>query len=661
MGRWRRAGDVMALNLTQKLIAEHLVSGDLGPGQPISLRIDQTLCPDTTGVMVMLELEAMGLTTTRADVSAVYVDHNLLQTDGRSAEDHAFLRSACRRFGLWFSPAGNGISHVVHMQRFGAPGRTLLGADSHTPAAGSLGMLGIGAGGLEVALAIAGRPFRLPMPKVWGVEVTGRLPEWVSAKDVVLELLRRHGVTGAAGHVIEYYGPGLAGLTAMDRHVIANMGTELGAVSSVFPADEQVRRFLVGQGRGDDYVALAADRDATYDRYERIELDRLEPLVALPGSPGNVVPVAQVAGTPIGQAYLGSSANPGLRDLAVPALMVRGRQIHPRVSLEVNPASRQVLQMLVAEGLLAPLLAAGARLHQAGCNGCVGMGQAPAPGLASLRTTPRNFPGRSGTKDDQVYLVSPETATASALTGRITDPRELPDQLDLAYPEFVPSPPEPSIVEQDLLQSPPTAGALSVPLAKGAHIKSLPVFDALPESFQGPVLLRLGDDVSTDEILPAGQRVLPLRSDIPATAAFAYHDIDPTYVQRARAVPEGHLIVAGGNFGQGSSREHAALAPRYLGLRVTIARSYARIYWRNLINFGVLPLEFTDPEDYHRISRDDVLALDELPRVLSSGGTITVRNLTRGESYRLGHRLDSEQVAAVCAGSLLNLVRATGG
>ncbi|MFV2008606.1 MULTISPECIES: aconitate hydratase [unclassified Micromonospora] len=647
----------MGLNLTQKLIAGHLVTGEPIPGSLITLRIDQTLCPDTTGVTVMLELEAMGLVAPRTELSAVYVDHNLLQIDERSADDHRFLRSACRHFGLWYSPAGNGISHAVHMQRFGVPGRTLVGADSHTPAAGSLGMLAIGVGGLEVALAIAGRPLPLRMPEVWGVELTGALPEWVSAKDVILELLRRHGVAGAAGRVIEYHGPGLTALTAMDRHVIANMGTELGAVTSVFPADEEVRRFLEQEGRGADHTELRADPDAGYDAYERIALDQLEPLIALPPSPGNVVAVAQVAGAPIGQAYLGSSANPGLRDLAVPALLVRDRQVAAGVSFDINPASRQTLQTLVGEGLLAPLLQAGARLHQAGCNGCVGMGQAPASGLPSLRTTPRNFAGRSGTRDDLVHLVSPETATASALIGRITDPRELPDLLGIDCPRYVEPPAGRYVVNDQVLLRPPPPGGVRESLTKGPNIKSLPVFTGLPESFEGLVLLKLGDDVSTDEILPGGQRVLPLRSDIPATAEFTYQRIDPGYVGRARAAAGGHLVVAGENFGQGSSREHAVLAPRYLGLRVTIAKSYSRIYWRNLANFGVLALEFVDAGDHDGITEGDLLALDQPRRALAEGGPITVQNLTRATTFLTTHRLDGEQVAMVLAGSLLDVVR----
>jgi aconitate hydratase len=406
----------MPLNLAHKLISSHLAEGGMSPGAPIAIQIDQTLTQDATGTLVMLSLEAMEFERVRTEVSAQYVDHNLLQIDQLNANDHRFLESACRRFGLWYSRPGNGISHVVHMEHFGKPGRSLLGSDSHTPAAGSLGMLAIGAGGLDVAMAMTGEPFRLPMPGIWGVRLTGKLPEWVSAKDVILEMLRRHGVAGGVGKIIEYYGPGLENLTAMDRHVIANMGAELGATTSVFPSDQEVRRFLIGEGRGADWIELKADDQADYDEHEEIDLSKLEPLIARPSSPGNVVAVREVAGEPIYQAYIGSSANPGWRDFAIVAEIVRGKSVPASVSLDVNPSSRETLERLAANGHLEALIAAGARLHQTGCNGCIGMGQAPAIGQNSLRTVPRNFPGRSGTKEDRIWLCSPETAAASALS-----------------------------------------------------------------------------------------------------------------------------------------------------------------------------------------------------------------------------------------------------
>jgi len=646
----------MPRNLVQQLVESHLEIGEPVPGTPISLRVDQALCPDTTGAAVMLELEAMGLDRARTE-TVVYVDHNLLQTDGRSASDHDFLRSACRRYGIWYSPAGDGISHVVHMQRFGAPGRTLVGADSHTPAAGALGMIGIGVGGLEVALAIAGRPLQLPMPEVWNIRLSGRLPAWVSAKDVILELLRRHDVTGGAGRILEYSGPGLEGLSVMDRHVIANMGTELGAVSSVFPSDESVRRFLERQGRGEDFVALAAEPGASYDHEEELDLSQLEPLIAKPHSPGNVVPVRAVEGIPIGQAYIGSSANPSLRDLMVPAEMLRGRRAREGVSLDINPASREVLSNLIAEDGLTPLVQAGARLHQAGCNGCVGMGQAPAPGRASVRTTPRNFPGRTGTLDDIVYLASPETAAASALTGVITDPRDLPGLLGIEYPDYSePEAPRYRLATRTLEPPLPLDEARLVELIKGENVASLPEFDPLPEAISGPVLLALGDGVSTDEILQGGQDVLPLRSNIPATAEYAFRRIDAEYVARAKHAGT-HVVVAGRNLGQGSSREHAVLAPRYLGLRVTIAIGYSRIFARNLANFGVLALEFAEPGDRDLVARDDQLSIPGVREALAAGRRIRIENLTTGRAFHATHRLDDQQLEMVLSGSLLSVVR----
>ena len=560
------------MNVARKLIASHRIEGELTPGREIGIAIDQTLTQDATGTLVMLELEAMGLVRVKTKLSAQYVDHNLLQEDFKNPDDHLFLQSACRRFGLWFSRAGNGVSHPVHQERFGRPGQTLLGSDSHTCAAGSIGMLAMGAGGIEVAMAMAGFPFYVKMPKIWGVKLVGRLPEWVSAKDVILEMLRRHGVKGGVGKILEYYGPGLKCLSAMDRHVIANMGAELGATSSVFPSDDEVRQFLKSQGREDDWDELVADDDAAYDEHEEIDLSKLEPLIAMPTSPGNVKRVRDVAGEPIYQAYIGSSANPGYRDFAIAAEMIRGRQIAPRVSFDINPTSRQILENLVRNGCLASLLHAGARIHQAGCNGCIGMGQAPATGRVSLRTVPRNFPGRSGTKDDRVCLVSPETAAASALKGVITDPRDL----DMAYPKV--ADPEQPMLNTEMLQPPvPLDESRRTELQKGPNIVSLPELEPLPDALEIPVLLKVADDVSTDEILPAGARVLPFRSNIPAISRFAFEPIDATYPDRALEVRDGggHAVVGGENYGQGSSREHAALAPRYLGLRVVIAKSFA--------------------------------------------------------------------------------------
>jgi aconitate hydratase len=651
----------MGFNVAQKLISGHLVSGDMTPGEEIGLRMDQTLTQDATGTMVMLELEAMALDRVRTEVSAQYVDHNLLQTDERNPDDHIFLHSACRRFGVWFSKPGNGVSHPVHQQRLGVPGKSMVGSDSHTPAAGSIGMLAIGVGGLEVAMAMAGEPLYLRMPEIWGVELTGQLPPWVSAKDVILEMLRRHGVKGGVGRIIEYHGPGLDCLSAMDRHVIANMGAELGATTTVFPSDAEVRRFLRLEGRGEDWTELVADDDAAYDLSERIDLSELEPLIALPSSPGKVVPVREAAGRPIYQAYLGSSANPGLRDFAVPAMILSGQQVAPGVSFDVNPTSRQILENLSQMGLLIPLLAAGARLHQAGCNGCIGMGQAPATGRPSLRTTPRNFPGRSGSKEDAVYLCSPETATASALTGVITDPRELPGRLGIAYPRYTDPPPGEYVVDDRMLEPPlPVEQARKVVLVKGPNIASLPDFEGLPDELEVPVLLKVGDHVSTDEIMPAGQRVLPFRSNIPKLSEFVYYQVDDTYVARAKALRDrghGHAIVGGENYGQGSSREHAVIVPRYLGLRVVLTKSYARIHWQNLANFAILALEFAHPTDYDRLERGDVLRLSGLHSLLRERRQLQIENTTKNESYTVQHRLAPRQIDMLLAGGQIPVFR----
>jgi aconitate hydratase len=616
--------------------------------------MDQVLLQDVLGTLVMLELEAMGLDRIKVEPAVQYVDHNLVQNDHMNADEHLFLRSACRRFGFWYSRPGNGISHPVHMARFGKPGQTLVGSDSHTPAAGSLGMLAIGAGGMEVALALAGEPLHLRMPQVWGVRLAGRLPDWVSAKDVILEMLRRHGVEGGFGKIIEYYGPGLGCLNAMDRHVIANMGAELGATTTVFPSDEATRRFLRDEAREGDWVELRPDEGAGYDVHEEIDLSALEPLIAKPSSPGNVVPVREVAGEEIYQAYIGSSANPGYRDFAVAAHMVRGRQVHDRVSFDINPSSRQVLETLMAEGLLADLIHAGARLHQAGCNGCIGMGQAPASGRNSLRTVPRNFPGRSGTREDSVFLCSPETATASALTGRITDPRDL----GIPYPKVV-MPARPVVNASMLVPPLPAEEAREVALEKTVGIDSIPELDAIADDLELPVMLKVGDDISTDDIMPAGARVMPWWSHIPRTSEFTFEPVDDSYPRRAAETREGagHAIVAGNNYGQGSSRENAALAPRYLGLRFVLARSFARIHWQNLVNFGVLPLTFANPADYDQIGRGDVLQMSGLYRALRAGQDVTVFLKKGGRAVAARHDLSPRQVDLLLSGGVINWLR----
>lgn len=643
----------MAYNVAQKLIKSHLVSGEMIPGHEIGLKIDQALCQDATGTMVMLELEAMRLDRARTEVAAQYVDHNIIQEDSKNPDDHLFLQSAARRFGLYFSRPGGGVSHPVHMQRLAKPGKTLLGSDSHTCANGCMGMLAMGAGGIDVAMAISGEPIYIQMPKIWGVKLTGSLPDWVSAKDVILELLRRYDVKGGVGKIIEYYGPGLSSLSAMDRHVIANMGAELGATSSIFPSDEEIRRFLKAQGREEDWIELVADDGATYDLHEEINLSELVPLIAKPSSPGNVVPVTEVEGEPIYQAYIGSSANPGFRDFAVAAEIVKGKKIAPGVSFDINPTSRQMLTDLVREGYIGYLLQAGARLHQAGCNGCIGMGQAPASGRNSLRTTPRNFPGRSGTREDSVFLCSPETAAASALTGKITDPRTLkmpyPNIRDLANPTI-----------DDMLEEPlPLEEARKVELVKGPNIKSIPDMDPLPDEVTLPVLLKMGNNISTDEILAGGARVLPYRSNIEKITEFCFEIIDETYYESAMKLRSsgGHAIVAGFNYGQGSSREHAALAPRYLGLRVVIVKDFARIHWQNLINFGILPLTFEDESDYDKIEKGDIIQIKNLRRQIREGRQVKAMLSGQEQMLTFTHSLSDRQVEIMLKGGLINWVR----
>ncbi|PIZ05073.1 MAG: aconitate hydratase [Gammaproteobacteria bacterium CG_4_10_14_0_8_um_filter_38_16] len=643
------------MNISQKLIHTHLIEGKMIPGEEIAIQMDQTLSQDATGTLVMLELESMELDYRKTELSVQYVDHNLIQEDYKNPDDHLFLQSAAARFGLHFSQAGNGVSHPVHMQYFGRPGITMAGSDSHTPAAGALGMLAIGAGGLEVAMAIAGHPLYLKMPKIWGVKLTGELPDWVSAKDIILEMLRRHNVEGGVGYIIEYYGPALKHLTAMDRHVIANMGAELGATTTVFPSDDMTKIFLESQGRGNDWKALVADHDATYDRLDEIDLSTLVPLIACPSSPGNVVPVSEVAGAPIYQAYIGSSANPGYRDFAICAEMVSGRQIKLGVSFDINPSSRNILEELTRDGYLGKLIHAGARIHQAGCNGCIGMGQAPATGRNSLRTVPRNFPGRSGTKEDSIFLCSPETATASALRGVITDPRDM----DMPYPKI--KLPQVTIRNSECMGQPlPQDQAKTVPLIKGPNIVSLslPTIEKFADKYVLPVLLKLGDDISTDAISPAGAQALPFRSNIPKISEFVFKNTDETYPARAKKIKDtgGHIIIAGHNYGQGSSREHAALAPLFLGLQCVIAKSFARIHWQNLINFGILPVTFVDENAYDFIAQDDVIEINHLEE-LAKNNTLDAEVKGKPCKFKVQHELSPRQIQILLAGGLINFVK----
>jgi len=642
------------MNVAQKLISSHLTSGEMKPGTEIGLKIDQALLQDATGTLVMLELEAMGLERAQTEVAVQYVDHNLLQGDYRNADDHVFLQSAAKKFGFWFSRPGNGVSHPVHMERFGKPGKTMVGSDSHTPAAGSLGMLAIGTGGLDVAAAVVGKPYFVKMPKIMGVELKGKMPDWVSAKDVILEMLRRYDVKGGRGYIIEYFGEGLKELSAMDRHVIANMGTELGATTTVFPSDDEIRKFLKSQQREDDWTELLPDEGCEYDDYDTIVLDDLVPLIAKPSSPGNVVPVSEVAGKPVHQVVIGSSANPGIRDFWVTSQIVKDKFVDENVSFDINPTSRQLIENLSQTDGFISLLAAGARFHQSGCMGCIGMGQAPASGKISLRTMPRNFPGRSGTLDDQVYLCSPETAAAAALTGKITDPRDLEDLYDLKYPKY--QYPKQEIINTQMLVAPAKNGA-DVELVKGPNIKSLPNFGQLTDAASGPVLLKMGDNISTDEILRAGAEVLPLRSNIPEISKHSYIVLDDTFYNRAIETQkkyDGHFVVAGENYAQGSSREHAALAPKYLGQIAAIAKSYARIGWQNLVNFGIVPLEFENPNDYDNIEQGDELQLQNLREAVQAKGTIIVKNVTKGVDIPTKHTLSDRQLEVILAGGIIN-------
>jgi aconitate hydratase len=603
----------MAKNLTQKILEAHLVEGKLIPGEEIGIRIDHTLLQDATGTMAILEFESLGMDAVKVDLAAQYVDHNILQGDNKNADDHAFLQTACARYGIHFSPPGNGISHQVHMERFGVPGKTLLGADSHTPGAAGVSILGIGAGGLDVALAMAGQPYHLPCPKVLGVKLTGSLPDWVSAKDVILEMLRRYDVKGCVGKIIEYYGPGVRSLSATDRETIGNMGTELGATSTVFPSDENTRAYLEAQGRGDAYRELHADEGAAYDEYGEIDLSSLEPLIACPSSPGNVVPVREVAGIKVDQVIIGSSVNSSFRDLMVVAKIMEGRHRHPGTSLHINPGSNQVLENIAHEKGLVLLLRTGSRIHQSGCLGCIGMGQAPGTGQVSLRTFPRNFPGRSGTKDDRVYLCSPETGAAAALKGVITDPRDLGK--DMKYPRI--TDPKKYLVDKESIIS-PSEKLRRTEVVRGPNIKPLPGMDPLPETLEATVVIKVGDNISTDTIMPAGSKVLPLRSNIEAISEFVFYQIAPEFYKEARQA--GNAVVVGGeNYGQGSSREHAALAPRYLGVRAKIAKSFARIHKANLCNFGILPLVFKDPYDYDRFSKGVKVVLPQVRERIERG------------------------------------------
>lgn len=638
----------MSKNLVEKILAAHLVEGTLEPDSEIAIRIDQTLTQDATGTMSYLQFEAMGVPRVKTELSVSYVDHNTLQTGFENADDHLYLQTVAAKHGIYFSRPGNGICHQVHLERFGVPGKTLLGSDSHTPTGGGLGMIAIGAGGLDVAVAMAGGPFYLTTPQVVNVRLTGKLSPWVSAKDVILKVLEIMTVKGGVGRIIEYSGPGVATLSVPERATITNMGAELGATTSVFPSDGVTRSFLKAQGREEVWQELAADPDASYDQVIEIDLGILEPLVACPHSPDAVRPVSSFQDLAVSQVAIGSCTNSSYQDLMTVAAVLKGKVVSENVSLVISPGSRQVYKMLADSGALGDLIASGARILESACGPCIGMGQAPASGAVSVRTFNRNFKGRSGTKDAEIYLASPETAAATALTGFLTDPRSLGDPVEIPMPE--------KFLVDDRMIVPPAEDPETVTVVRGPNIQPLPVKEPLEEALEGEILIKTGDNITTDHIMPAGAKVLPLRSNIPAIAQFVCYALDDCFAQRALE-KGGGFIVGGHNYGQGSSREHAALAPMYLGVRAVIAKSFARIHRSNLINFGILPLTFVREEDYDALEQGDRLVIAGVQKALPEQGELTVENLTRGTTFQVAHGLSPRFIEILLAGGLLNYTR----
>ena len=641
----------MGKTITEKIIAAHLVDGNMFPGQSVAIRIDQTLTQDATGTMAYLEFETMGLDQVKTQLSIAYVDHNTLQCGFENADDHRYLQTVAAKYGVKFSRPGNGICHQLHLERFGKPGLTLLGSDSHTPTCGGLGMLAIGAGGMDVAVAMGGGAYHITMPKVYGIRLTGKLQSGVSAKDVALELLRILSVKGGVGVVMEWGGPGVKTLTVPERATITNMGAELGATTSVFPSDEMTQAFLKAQGREQDYTPLEADVDARYDRVIEIDLSSLKPMIACPHSPDNVVCVDTLSHVKVDQVCIGSCTNSSLQDLLKVAAMLKGKTVAPGVSLSVSPGSRQVLTMLAQCGALTDILASGARLLECACGPCIGMGFSPNSGGVSLRTFNRNFLGRSGTKDAQVYLVSPETAVASALTGYITDPTGL-------EPVSVQLPEEFLLDDSAVLQPLPPELAKDAQVLRGPNIKEFPKSVPLQDALQAQAVLKVGDDITTDHIMPAGAKILPYRSNIPKLSEYCFEVCDPEFPKRAKAAGNG-IIIGGSNYGQGSSREHAALVPMYLGVRCVIAKSFARIHAANLINAGIVPLTFTDPSAYDQLEQGDMLLLDNLFSGIQSG-SMTVQNLTRGTSFAVNCSFSARQQKILRCGGLLSYTKEGG-
>ena len=640
----------MSKTLAQKIIEAHLISGNMIAGEEIALKIDQTLTQDATGTMAYLEFETMGIDRVKTELSVAYVDHNTLQCGFENADDHQYLRTVCAKHGIRFSPAGNGICHQVHLERFGVPGKTLIGSDSHTPTAGGLGMLAFGAGGLDVAVAMGGGAYYITMPKMFKVNLTGKLNPFVTAKDVSLELLRILSVKGGVGAIIEWGGEGIKTLSVPERATITNMGTELGATTSIFPSDEITRDFLRAQKREDLFVPLASDADAEYDRIIDIDLSSLKPLIACPHSPDNVKEVSSLSSVAVNQVCIGSCTNSSLLDMLKVAAMLKGKKIADGVSLSISPGSRQVLMMLSSCGALADILASGARLLECACGPCIGMGFSPSSAGVSLRTFNRNFLGRSGTKDGQVYLVSPETAVASALTGFITDPTLSEPIGEITLPEYF------EINDSAVIM--PSEDPSSVTVLRGPNIKEFPKSRRQEDELNAVAVLKVGDNITTDHIMPAGAKILPYRSNIPHLSQFCFEVCDPTFASRAKSVENG-IIIGGSNYGQGSSREHAALVPMYLGIRAVIAKSFARIHAANLINAGIMPLTFENENDYDAITQDDELVLSNVFEGLISG-KITVKNKTTGKEIKVNCQFTKRQSDILLAGGLLNYTKEGG-
>jgi aconitate hydratase len=643
-----------------KILESHLVSGKLIPGEEIAIKIDQTLTQDATGTMAYLQFEAMGVDRVKTELSVSYIDHNMLQTDYKNPDDHKYLMSVAKRYGIWLSKPGNGICHQVHLERFAKPGKTLLGSDSHTPTSGGIGMIAIGAGGLDVASAMAGEPFYMKMPKIVGVHLKGKLPDWVTAKDIILELLRRLTVKGGVGKIFEYFGEGVKELSVPERATITNMGAELGATTSIFPSDEITRAYLKAQGREEDWIELLPDHDAEYDEVIEIDLSQLESLIACPHSPDNVVPVREVEGIKVDQVVIGSCTNSSFVDLTRAAKLLEGRKVHPDVIFAVAPGSKQALELITQNGTLLTFLKAGARILESACGPCIGMGFAPPSGGVSVRSFNRNFEGRSGTPDAKVYLASPEVCVACAIAGQIIDPRKLGVQwVKVEMPERFP------YGDEAFIEPLPEEEAKKVEIYRGPNIKPLPEFDELPESLEGEVSLIVGDNITTDHIMPAGAKILPLRSNIYAISEYVYHYVDPDFVKRAKEIRDqkgkANIIVGGENYGQGSSREHAALAPRFLGVRAVIAKSFARIHHANLVNFGIVPLEFKNKEDYNKFSLGDEILIPELESRLKEGKEIVVINKTTGEDIVCTYNLTPKQVSVLLKGGLLNWIKSKQG